>query len=239
MACLTPRCASSATPTPSSPAKSTCRCCRSLRLFDPALGMTTVVPEFDPRRPAAVAPGQDRPGDPAGAGVTNSFGSPTLWRKIADHCLAHGLDAAEPAPRALRGRARAGVALDRCPAFSSHGQLHSPYGATEVLPVSTVTAEEIDPCLGPRRLRGTPAAGKPGEDHRASPTGPIATLAAARELPPGEIGEIIVTGPTVTREYDQLPEATASAKIRIQPPNAGIFPEPEPELPRSGLASHG
>jgi phenylacetate-coenzyme A ligase PaaK-like adenylate-forming protein len=29
----------------------------------------------------------------------------------------------------------------------------------------------------------------------------------------GEIGEIIVTGPTVTKEYDRLPEATALAKI--------------------------
>jgi acyl-CoA synthetase (AMP-forming)/AMP-acid ligase II len=42
---------------------------------------------------------------------------------------------------------------------------------------------------------------------------PLATLADVRELPPGEIGEIIVRGPTVTREYDALPEATAAAKI--------------------------
>ena len=46
-------------------------------LFNPALGMTTIVPEMDPRRPAEV--------DPAGMvqaiqqeKVTNSFGSPTL-----------------------------------------------------------------------------------------------------------------------------------------------------------------
>jgi acyl-CoA synthetase (AMP-forming)/AMP-acid ligase II len=42
---------------------------------------------------------------------------------------------------------------------------------------------------------------------------PIALLADARELPIGEIGEIIVRGPVVTREYDALPEATALAKI--------------------------
>jgi len=52
-------------------------------LFNPALGMTTVVPEIDPSRPAAVDPAkivqaiqQEK--------VTNSFGSPTLWNKIAD-----------------------------------------------------------------------------------------------------------------------------------------------------------
>ena len=33
-------------------------------------------------------------------------------------------------------------------------------------------------------------------------------------MPPGETGEIIVTGPTVTKEYDQLPDATALAKIQ-------------------------
>ena len=43
--------------------------------------------------------------------------------------------------------------------------------------------------------------------------GPIATLAEARELPPGEIGEIIVRGPVVTRPTMPLPEATLSAKI--------------------------
>jgi len=59
-------------------------------LFNPALGMTTIVPEIDPRRPAQV--------DPAKIvqailqeGVTNSFGSPTLWLKIKRHCLAHGI----------------------------------------------------------------------------------------------------------------------------------------------------
>jgi len=43
--------------------------------------------------------------------------------------------------------------------------------------------------------------------------GPIASLAGARELPPGEIGEIIVRGPVVTKTYDALPAATALAKI--------------------------
>src|SRR6185369_5963508 len=59
-------------------------------LFNPALGMTTIVPEIDPRRPAEVDPAkiiqairQEK--------VTTSFGSPTLWKKIADHCVQHNL----------------------------------------------------------------------------------------------------------------------------------------------------
>jgi acyl-CoA synthetase (AMP-forming)/AMP-acid ligase II len=41
----------------------------------------------------------------------------------------------------------------------------------------------------------------------------IADISATRELPVGEIGEIIVRGPVVTKSYDGLTEATAAAKI--------------------------
>ena len=181
-------------------------------LFDPALGLTAVVPALDPSRPAAV--------DPARIvqairqeGVTNSFGSPTLWGRIADHCLAHGITlptlrrvlcAGAPVPDSLWKAA---------PRFLTGGRLHSPYGATEILPVSTATGDDA----AAAGVRGA-CVGRPLAANRvkiiAFVDGPIATLADARELPAGEIGEIIATGPSVTREYDRLPEATALAKIQ-------------------------
>ena len=199
-------------------------------LFNPALGMTTIVPEFDPRRPAAVQPDkivqaiqQEH--------VTNSFGSPTIWRKIADHCLARGLVlpslrrvlcAGAPVPASLW------IDASR---FIPKGRLHSPYGATEVLPVSTATMEDISPAS----VCGT-CVGKPLTENRvkiiAITDGPIAALTAARELPLGEIGEIIVTGPTVTREYDQLPEATTLAKI----PDCGYRTPDSPSPQNAGLS---
>jgi acyl-CoA synthetase (AMP-forming)/AMP-acid ligase II len=271
-------------------------------LFNPALGMTTIVPEIDPARPAAV--------DPAKIvqairqeNVTNSFGSPTLWAKIADHCLRTNttlpslrrvLCAGAPVPETLWENSRH---------FLTHGQLHSPYGATEALPIASVCAAEIiprttafyaaaatspsttkNPSTTPKFPAPSPAQpiGKtsapsgechvlrdtsqspfsleqPGQCHvirdtfsaphpgsqlsyfsvsgSATPGAcvgrplpgidvriiaitdtPIATIAEARELRPGEIGEIIVRGPVVTKAYDALPEATAAAKI--QTPNA-------------------
>jgi acyl-CoA synthetase (AMP-forming)/AMP-acid ligase II len=182
-------------------------------LFDPALGMTAVVPELDPSHPAAVDPVKIVQAIRQ-EGVTTSFGSPTLWRKIADHCLARGvtlpsmrrvLCAGAPVPASLWTDA---------PRLLPQGRLHSPYGATEVLPVSTVAADEVDPAS----VRGA-LVGRPLRENRvkiiAITEGPIGTLAEARELPAGETGEIIVTGPTVTRQYDQLPEATKLAKIQI------------------------
>ena len=42
---------------------------------------------------------------------------------------------------------------------------------------------------------------------------PISTMSDAALLPAGEIGELVVRGPVVTKAYDQLEEATAKAKI--------------------------
>ncbi len=180
-------------------------------LFNPALGMTTVVPELDPRRPAALDPAkivqaiqQER--------VTNSFGSPTLWRRIGEHCRTNGITLPT-----LRRVLCAGAAVPASLWKASHdflprGRLHSPYGATEALPVASVSAKEIDA----GSFRGA-CVGRPVREMDvkiiAIDDASIATLADARALPPGEIGEIIVHGPVVTKTYDVRPEATTLAKI--------------------------
>lgn len=198
-------------------------------LFNPALGMTTVVPEIDPSRPASVDPArivqairQEE--------VTNSFGSPTLWRKIASYCegqrlvlpsLRRVLSAGAPVPPDL---------WKRMTALLPNGELHSPYGATEALPIASITASEMLATAADATARGAgTCVGRvlPGNQVRilALVDRPIATLADARERTLGEIGEIVVAGPTVTATYDDLPEATARAKIR-EVKKAEFTPEP-------------
>lgn len=187
-------------------------------LFNPALGMTTVVPEIDPARPAQVDPAkivqairQEK--------ITTSFGSPTLWWKIALYCREHDitlptmqrvLSAGAPVPPGLWAAMREVL---------THGELHSPYGATEALPVSNIRAHDVLAETGAATLGGAgTCVGPVLPDNEvkiiALTEAPIETLRETSELPRGQIGEIIVRGPTVTREYDALTEATAAAKIR-------------------------
>jgi acyl-CoA synthetase (AMP-forming)/AMP-acid ligase II len=184
-------------------------------LFNPALGMTTIVPELDPRRPAEIYPAKIVQAIRQ-ENVTNSFGSPTLWKKIGDHCIENKLTlpslrrvlcAGAPVPAALWKTSRV---------FLTAGKLHSPYGATEALPVASISADEIDSASVRGACVGRPL---PANEVKiiAITDAPIATLADTRELPRGEIGEIIVRGPSVTKSYDDLPGATALAKIENSP----------------------
>lgn len=188
-------------------------------LFNPALGMTTVTPDMNPSRPASV-----NPGDIVRAirrnGVTNSFGSPALWAKIARHCLAEG--ATLPSlRRVLCAGAPVPVSLHRdLKKILPNALVHTPYGATECLPVCTITGDEVlaetfrdaesgrGTCVG-RPLPGVRVAVIPIRDDVVENLSDCPPYAE-----PGRVGEIIVQSPSCTREYDRRPEATALAKIR-------------------------
>jgi acyl-CoA synthetase (AMP-forming)/AMP-acid ligase II len=186
-------------------------------LFNPALGMCTVVPEMNPSRPAAVDPEKIvraiRQNE-----VTNSFGSPALWTKIARYCEARQvvlpsvrriLMAGAPVPPALMARMQAVI---------PNGEIHTPYGATEALPVSSISASEVlrETAQQTRVGEGT-CVGKalPGVEVRViEPVdGVVASVQHIKLRNVGEVGELIVKGPSVTKGYDNRPEADAKSKI--------------------------
>jgi acyl-CoA synthetase (AMP-forming)/AMP-acid ligase II len=178
-------------------------------LFNPALGMTSVIPEMDPRHPARADPGKLVQAI-LQEGVTSSFGSPTLWGKVAAHCHGRGISlpslrrvlcAGAPVPAPLWAASRS---------FLTGGLLHSPYGATEALPVTTISADEARPDSVGGACVGRPV---PGVEVMviAIAEGPLSSVRGV--LPAGAAGEIVVRGPVVTREYDAMPGATSEAKI--------------------------
>lgn len=204
-------------------------------LFGPALGMTTVVPELDPSQPAAVEPEkivraiqQEQ--------VTNSFGSPTLWRKIARYCLAHQITLPSVKRVLMAGAPVPPRLFADLQKILPNGTAHSPYGATESLPIASISAREVleETAAATARGAGT-CVGRPLPGITIKiiePTKkPIATLASAPELPVGSIGEIIVSGPVVTKTYDQLPDATAAAKITHVVAPKTETPDPQAQTP--------
>ncbi|MGE5192566.1 MAG: fatty acid CoA ligase family protein, partial [Deltaproteobacteria bacterium] len=188
-------------------------------LFNSAMGVTTVVPPMDPTRPAQVDP-EKIVAAIHGQGVTQGFGSPAIWNRVGRYCQARGItfpslrrvfSAGAPVPVAVLERMKGTL-------VAAGAEMHTPYGATEALPVSSITATEVLTRTAEMTRQGAgTCVGRPFPTIRLKiieiVAGPIKSLGEARELPAGQIGEIIVQGAVVTREYFRKPEATAAAKI--------------------------
>jgi len=187
-------------------------------LFNAAMGVTTVIPDMDPTRPAKVDPRlfveaiHDWQ-------VTQSFGSPAIWNRVGAYCqreridlpsLKRVLSAGAPVPARVLKMVRDCLPVD--------GEVHTPYGATEALPVASISAREVleetasltakgaGTCVG-RRFPGIM-----WQVIRAV-EGPLRSIEDIEPLPTGEIGELIVAGEVVTREYVTRREANALAKV--------------------------
>lgn len=187
-------------------------------LFDPAMGMTTVVPEMDPTRPAKVDP-RKIIGPIQEYGVTTMFGSPALLDTVGRYgeenhvrlpSLRRVISAGAPvSPRVIE---RFQSMLEETAA------IHTPYGATESLPVATTSSHEIlaDTRHGTDRGAGT-CVGVPVPSIEATIIGvdddPVSDWNDELALPVGEVGEIVVKGPQVTREYFNAPAHNRLAKI--------------------------
>lgn len=187
-------------------------------LFSVGLGMTVVVPELDPAKPAQA--------DPAKLvdaiveqGCTQAFGSPAIWKNVAAYCEPRGLRlptlrrilmAGAPVPARLHRSFRSILAPG--------AEVHTPYGATESLPVATLGSNEVLSETAEKSASGAgTCVGHPAPEMLIRiiriTDAPIARWEEVEELPTGEIGEICVRGPVVTPRYEDEPEATAAAKI--------------------------
>lgn len=175
-----------------------------------ALGVTTVLPDFDPRRPADI--------DPAAVlrqmrdeRVTTTSGSPAFYERL----VAYATTRAERIPvRALfTGGAPVFPPLARSLAAAIDGDVHVLYGSTEAEPIASITAAELARLSGARGAVGV-CAGQPVEEVEVRIIRVVEGPASATaEAPPDGTGEIIVAGEHVLRGYLDDPKAEALAKI--------------------------
>ncbi len=187
-------------------------------LFDPALGMTSVIPDMDPTRPGSI--------DPVKLihtiekyGVTTLFGSPALVEVLANYGASTGkrlttvkrvISAGAPVPPRTVQRLRSMLPED--------ANIFTPYGATECLPVCAIEGREIL-ALAERTNRGEGiCVGKPLPANQVRlvrvTDEVIEAFDSKNEVAAGSIGEIVVLGPTTTEAYFARASATALAKIR-------------------------
>ena len=188
-------------------------------LFDAAFGMTSVFPDLDPSRPAACDPARVFQAA-SDHGATTAFGSPTIWRRVAPWCIENGqrlprlrrvLTAGAPVPVDLIREVHRLLPLE--------ADVHTPYGATESLPVASIAGRDVVPALEERTVGGEgtcvgePA---PGIELRLIriDDGPIAQWPDDLQVAPGEAGEVCVRGAVVSPEYAEEPDQTRLAKIR-------------------------
>ena len=187
-------------------------------LFAPALGMTAIVPEMDFTQPARVDPRKIAQAI-EDFGVTNLFGSPALLNRVARWGEPRGvkfpslrrvISAGAPMP--------ASVLEQFTSLLRNKVQVFTPYGATESLPVASIGSHEV---LTETRMlteRGQGVCVGRAVGGISIHVIHICDESIARWSPnllvkPGEIGEIVVRGPVVTREYHGRPESTRLAKI--------------------------
>ena len=175
------------------------------------IGMTTVVPRMDASRPASVVPSRVR----AAAdrfGATVLFGSPALLDTVSRAggsmpSVRQVISAGAPVPRRVQRRTLA--------MLQPGAQVHTPYGATEALPVTTIGSTELLDLPGTGICVGRPV---PGVDVALMvlTDDPVAELTPELLVAPGEVGEVVVRGPVVSPRYADRPEATAAAKLQWQ-----------------------
>ncbi|MBA61171.1 MAG: peptide synthase [Planctomycetaceae bacterium] len=188
-------------------------------LFNAAMGVATILPVMDPTKPALVTPEniitpiQDWQ-------VTQSFGSPALWETVGRYCsensvnmpsLKRILSAGAPVPPRVLKRMRNAMASD--------GDMHTPYGATESLPVATISATEVleetvkKTNAGQGTCVGSNFSGIQWRVIQIS-DGELTDINDTTEVAHGEIGELIVKGPVVTSHYVTHEQETRLHKIK-------------------------
>jgi acyl-CoA synthetase (AMP-forming)/AMP-acid ligase II len=177
-------------------------------LYDAVMGVTTIIPDMDPTKPAAVNP--ERLIEAAAQWeIDQAFGSPALWNTVVRWAEANDverpfptlkriLSAGAPVPAETLSKLRTLVDPD--------ASIMTPYGSTEALPLASIESREVISETGPASLKGKGTCVGTrfeGVSWRVIEIqdGPITDIQETQEVDQGKIGELMVTGPMVTKTY--------------------------------------
>ncbi|MCP4721864.1 MAG: AMP-binding protein [Desulfobacteraceae bacterium] len=187
-------------------------------LFDPILGMTAVIPDMDPTKPAKVNPVKIIEAI-ENHGVTNMFASPALLNRVGKYGKKNKIKL--PSLRRVVS-AGAPVSPSNIEQFSTmlskETQIHTPYGATEAVPIISIGSHEILSETKKLSEQGFGMCiGRPICDTEIRLLkiidDPITKLRDSLEVSENQVGEIAVKADLVTKQYFNNQEADLLSKI--------------------------
>ncbi|MFN0098015.1 MAG: AMP-binding protein [Gemmatimonadaceae bacterium] len=192
-----------------------------------ALGVPSVIPDFDPRRPAEIDPARVW-AQMVSERVSTTSGSPAFYERLVGYAERQGMQI--PVRALFTGGAPVLPPLARRLSERVAGEAHVVYGSTEAEPISGIEMRALLEASDSRADSSVPAVTidrsgicvghpVPQVDVRIirvsdgvidlPPSG-----VRALELPRGETGEIVVSGAHVLRGYLNDPAAERAAKLR-------------------------
>lgn len=180
-------------------------------LHNLACGTTSVIPDFNPQKPADINP-EKILNDIKNNKVTTSVGSPRFYEKLAEFSEIKGLEkiftgGAPVFPKSAKLLQEKFVDCD----------VEIVYGSTEAEPIASISCKELLNFNG--NIKDGLYVGKPIDDINVKIIKPSDEPVEDFEsmwLSTGQIGEICVEGKHVLKEYYNSEKAQKFAKIRYQ-----------------------
>ncbi len=186
-------------------------------LFMPSLGATIIIPDMDPRKTSEINPAYLVEAIHT-FNVSNTMGSPIIWKKLSEYCLTRNIRLPSLNYVFMFGAAVPPEVIENMTSIMGGGEVFTPYGATEALPITNQSGKEVitekQSILEEGRgvCVGRPIAGATVKVIGITDN-PIPSWSDNLVLKQGLIGEIVAKGPTVTHTYINRPKKTVEAKI--------------------------
>jgi acyl-CoA synthetase (AMP-forming)/AMP-acid ligase II len=189
-----------------------------LGLFAICHGNTSVIADMDMVYPAKLDPAKVVK-NIIDLGCTQMFGSPMILNKLAEYgtrmkinlpSLRNIISAGAPVHLNILKSFREMIAEDT--------KIHTPYGATEALPVTDITDSELFGLISDNNEKGTGiCVGRPVVPLEVKiidiTDEPVPSWDSVKLMPMNEIGEVVVKGPWVSSGYFRRNDADILSKI--------------------------
>jgi len=183
-----------------------------------AMGVTSVIPELDPTKPALCCP-EKIVKNIEDHKVTTMAGSPAIWERVGLYCKENMITLPTVRALVMFGAPISKRLHDLFRPILTNGTSYTPYGATECLPIASISARELEETKLPANFSYkaicvgkviSPTELKIVEESE----GKNESVENLKILSPFEIGEILVKGKQVSPFYLGEKEATAKSKVK-------------------------